>query len=52
MARILEQAILQVSATLDAESPKADAARPVYLDKMEAHTTRGKLVLDLDKILA
>jgi hypothetical protein len=51
-ASISEQALVQVSAALDAEQTKADAAREVYLDKMEAHTTLGRLILDLDKILA
>jgi hypothetical protein len=30
---------------------KVEAARQEYLDKIKAHTTRGKLILDLDKIL-
>jgi hypothetical protein len=36
---------------LDEEQTKVEAARQEYLDKLEAHTARGKLVLDLDKIL-
>jgi predicted NUDIX family NTP pyrophosphohydrolase len=36
---------------LDEERTKAEAAQQKYLDKIEAHTVRGKLVLNLDKIL-
>jgi hypothetical protein len=50
--RISEQALVQVSAILDAEQAKVNATRQVYLDKMEAHTAHGMLELDLNKILA
>jgi hypothetical protein len=48
--RIFEKAFAQVSAALDGERTKAEATRQEYLDKIEAHTTRCKL-LDLDKML-
>jgi hypothetical protein len=49
--KISEKALTQVSAALDEEWTKGEAARQEYLGKIEAHTARGKLVLDIDKML-
>jgi hypothetical protein len=49
---ISEKALIKVSANLDAaERLTVEATRKEYLDKMEAHITRTKHSLDLDKIL-
>jgi hypothetical protein len=48
---ISEKALTQVSPALDEEWTKGEAARQEYLGKIEAHTARGKLVLDIDKML-
>jgi hypothetical protein len=50
-ARTSKKALVQVSAALDAERTKAKAARQEYLDKIEAHITRNKHVLILNKML-
>jgi hypothetical protein len=50
-AGISEKSLSKVSADLDAEWAKAKATRKEYLDKMEAHTTRAKHSLGLDKML-
>jgi hypothetical protein len=50
--RIFDQALAQVSTSLNVERAKADAAWQECLDKMEVHTPRGKHILHLDKILA
>jgi UDP-N-acetylmuramoylalanine-D-glutamate ligase len=49
-ARILEKALTKVSADLTKQA-KAEATQKEYLDKMEAHTTRPKHSLGLDKML-
>jgi hypothetical protein len=46
-----EKALVYVSSDLDAEWAKAEATQKEYLDKMEAHTSRTKNSLDLDKML-
>jgi hypothetical protein len=48
---ISEKAHTQVSPALDEEWTKGEAAQQEYLGKIEAHTARGKLVLDIDKML-
>jgi hypothetical protein len=48
---IAEKALIKVSANLDAERLTVEATWKEYLDKMEAHITRTKHSLDLDKIL-
>jgi hypothetical protein len=50
-ARISEKALVYVSSDLDAEWAKAEATQKEYLDKMEAHTSRTKNSLGLDKML-
>jgi hypothetical protein len=50
--RTSEQALVQASTALDEERAKADAAPQEYLNKIEAHTARGKEVLDLNKVFA
>jgi hypothetical protein len=50
-SKISEKALIKVSADLDAELTKAEVTRKEYLDKMEAHTTRAKDSLSLDKML-
>jgi hypothetical protein len=50
-ARISEKAHAQVSASLDEEQTKAEAALQEYLDKMAEHTARGRQVLNFDKML-
>jgi hypothetical protein len=49
--RISEKALTMVSADLDAERAKAESTQKEYLDKIEAHTTRVKHSLGLDKML-
>jgi hypothetical protein len=49
--RISEQAPVQANIALDEERAKVSAARQEYLNKIEAHTARGKQVLNLDKVL-
>jgi hypothetical protein len=51
MVTISEKALVQGSAALDAEWTKAEAIQQEYLDKIQAHTTHGKHILGLDKIL-
>jgi FixJ family two-component response regulator len=50
-AMIFEMATAKVSADLDTERVKTEATRHEYLDKMQAHTTRAKHTLGLNKIL-
>jgi hypothetical protein len=50
-AGIMEKALAKVSADLNGEQTKAEATQKEYLDKMEAHTTRAKHSLNLDKVL-
>jgi hypothetical protein len=50
--RISEQALVQASTVLDEERAKDNPTRQEYLNKIEAHTTGGKHVLDLDRVLA
>jgi hypothetical protein len=50
-ARISKKALAQVCSALDAKWAMAEASRQEYLDKIQAHTDRGKQVLDLDKML-
>jgi hypothetical protein len=50
-ARISKKALAQVYYALDAKWTMAEASRQEYLDKIQAHTDRGKQVLDLDKML-
>jgi hypothetical protein len=49
--RVSEKALVQVSITIDVKRTKAEATRQEYLDKIEAHTARGKHVLGLDMML-
>jgi hypothetical protein len=49
--RISEKSLTQVSAALDIEWAHAEAIHQEYLDKIQAHTDRGKQLLDLDKML-
>jgi hypothetical protein len=49
--RIPEKALVKVSADIVAQRVKAEATRKEYLDKMEAHNTRAKHSLGLDKML-
>jgi ribosomal protein L16 Arg81 hydroxylase len=49
--RISKKALTHVSAALDAERAKAEAARQEYLEKIQAHTDRDMQVLDLNKML-
>jgi pyridoxine 5'-phosphate synthase PdxJ len=49
--RISEKALVQVSITIDVKRTKAEATRQEYLDKIEAHTARGKHILGLNKML-
>jgi hypothetical protein len=51
-AWIPEQALVQASTALDEEWAKADATQYDYLNKIKAHTTRSKQVLDLNKVSA
>jgi hypothetical protein len=41
-ARISEKALAQVSASLDEEWTKAEAARQEYLNKIAKHTAHGR----------
>jgi hypothetical protein len=50
-ARISEKALAQVSASLDEEWTKVEAARQEYLDRITEHTTRDRQVLNFDKML-
>jgi hypothetical protein len=49
-ARISKKALVQVRAALDAERTKAESTHQ-YLNKIEAHTARGRHFLDVDKML-
>jgi hypothetical protein len=49
--RISMQAHAQVSACLDEEQTKAEAALQEYLDKMAEHTAHGRQVPNFDKML-
>jgi hypothetical protein len=49
--KIPEKALVKVSVDLVAQRVKAKATRKEYLDKMEAHNTRAKHSLGLDKML-
>jgi hypothetical protein len=50
-AWISEKALVKASVDLDAEQAKIEATRKEYLNKMEAHSTRAKHYLGLEKML-
>jgi hypothetical protein len=51
MAWISEKTLTTVSADFNAERAKAEATRKEFLNKIEAHTTRGRQFLGLDEML-